>query len=143
MATLLDLAAQMRALNTKITGGSSGVQKAVALAVVDYLIDNTPVDTGAAVSNYHIGAGTGPQAPYAPGEKGSTAEANRAAAKAAAHAAIAAAPDGSPIVISNPVEYVAYLNDGTTEHPPQLFVERAIAAGREIVGSFKLGITRG
>lgn len=143
MATLRDLAAQMRALNSQVVGGSSGVQKAVAVVVVDYLIDNSPVDTGTAVSNYHIGAGTAQQAPYAPGEKGSTAEANRAAAKAAAHAAIAAVPDGSPIVISNPVEYVGYLNDGTTEHPPQLFVERAIAVGRGVVGAFKLGITRG
>ena len=62
----------------------------VARAALKVLIEKAPVDTGQLVSNYRVGLGrSAPRAqidPYAPGKKGSTAGANRAAAYAAAAA---------------------------------------------------------
>lgn len=147
MATLLQLATRMRALSARLPTIADEAKKVVATAMLDSLLDNTPADTSTLVSNWQVG--TGPisvvRPAYAEGKGGSTRETSIGAARGAGHAVIEAIAPGKPIVISNPVPYARYVNDGTSQHAPLLFVEKARLVGRLAGSAFKrsIGINRG
>jgi hypothetical protein len=109
----------------------------VALHIIQDLIAVTPVDTGWAISNWQISAS--PVAfvrpAYFPGEKGSTATANRSAAYAAAVQALSIIPDGVPIYIGNAAPHIRRLNEGHSAQAPVGFIERAVMIGQLASGA--------
>lgn len=147
MATLLDLAAQMRALSLEVPEAADALKRGVAIAMLDSVLQNTPVDTSRLVSNWRVSTGAiqAPTAAYVLGKGGSTRQASIAAARAAGVAAINAIPAGQPIVIYNSVDYARFLNDGTSEISARLFVEIALRVGAQLIqtAGLALGVKRG
>lgn len=134
MATLADLATELRKIANNVGNDASDVSREVARAIAHDVIDHTPVDSGETVSCWEIGIGAPPVAKrgaFVPGKAGSTAAANRQAAKAACDAALDTpkAP-GTSIFISNAGDAIAFLNGGSSQQEPAGFVERGIIVGR-------------
>lgn len=105
--------------------------RATALAVDQAVVLATPVDKGRARSNWLVEldapARTTIEA-YSPGQKGSTSEANTAAALAQGRATVAAY-DGNrnkSIAISNNLSYIDALNNGKSQQAPAGFVDKAV-----------------
>lgn len=141
MASLSDLAVRMRKLAKRYDSIGSEIAVKTALAIIDDVIDHTPVDKGDTVSSWSVGYGSPPEASrtaFAPGRKGSTAEANREAAKIAAHAILAAPKrPGVPIFISNASDAIVFLDGGSSSQEPAGFVARSILIGRQFVAGFR------
>lgn len=133
--TLLDLANEVEGLGLIVKLRSRELTKFVALRMLEYLVDVTPVDTSQALSNWRVAvAGTGygalPIPAYVPGEGGSTKEASAQAAIAAGRAALKGAVVGKPIAIINVVPYIGRLNEGSSQQAPAGFVERSLIVGK-------------
>ncbi len=94
----------------------------------------TPVDTGKARSNWQVGVGApaeGVVSPYAPGKRlgiGETGNANGAIN--AGMAVIRYSDPDQPLFISNNVEYIGKLNDGSSAQSGAQFIERAFDRAR-------------
>jgi hypothetical protein len=146
VATLRALAIQMRALAKEVPVAVNELRHQTASAALDSLIDNSPADTSTLISNWRVtdGAPEPPISAYSLGRLGSTREASAASARAAGQAAIAAILPGKPIVIYNSVPYARYVNDGSSDRAPHLFVEKALIVGNNIAKSIglKLGVRR-
>lgn len=102
--------------------------------IIRDLLFSTPVDTSEAVSNYFatlssVTARVIP--PRVEGKGGSSREASINAALAQALSEIDKAQPGTPIYITNHVEHLVYLNDGTSSQAPAGFVEAAVFRGRK------------
>lgn len=118
----------------KIKRTSSQKVQSVAKEVLRDLVESTPVDTSAALSNWQVGLG----APvgsvidaYALGEKGSTQGLSSAEAIAVGATKIASHEAGQVIYISNNADYIEDLNNGRSPQQAQPgFVERAVERGR-------------
>ena len=104
----------------------------VALAMIRALIDSTPVDTSAALSNWRVSDGPLGDAirAHVPGEKRSTQGASAAVALAEAERAIQAGKHANALVIFNSIPYIRRLNEGSSSQAPAGFIEKAILAGR-------------
>lgn len=100
------------------------------LVIDQVLVTSTPVDTGRARSNWVVGAGPSTRAinAYAPGAGGSTGGANTEAALQQARNFLSST-DVSVIYISNNLEYIQYLNEGSSAQAPAGFIEAAVEAG--------------
>lgn len=127
----------MRKRGQQITRNAGRTVRRVATTVDTRLVEDTPVDTGEARSNW-LGSldiplsGTIP--PYAPGRNlGLSETANAGAAKAQARAAIRGFRLGknSAIVLVNNVGHIGFLNDGSSQQMGAQFVQRAVQAGRK------------
>lgn len=124
----------MGQLGARVTTGADRIVRATALAVDQAVVVATPVDKGRARSNWLVEldapARTTVEA-YAPGEGGSTASANTAAALAQGGATIAIynGDHNRSIAISNNLPYIGALNSGSSLQAPAGFVEKAIQAG--------------
>lgn len=134
MGTLQQLATEVRTIATNAGKIGSDTARKVARAIAHDVIEHTPVDEGDTVSSWSVGIGAPPLAnrrAFIPGKAGSTAGANRQAARAAANAILDApkAP-GVPIFISNGSEAIEFLNNGSSRQEPAGFIERAIVIGR-------------
>lgn len=117
-----------------------------ALAIHATVVMATPVDTGRARSNWHIGLGAPPDAgneePFVPGgEGGSNGAANAQMSIAAAKAAVSDRRPGQAIFISNNLPYIGRLNEGWSAQAPAGFVEKAVANGVETVRGMGLRLT--
>lgn len=113
----------------------------LALAVQRELIMNTPVDTGAAISNWTLaldGPSVHPYSPYAPGSHGSTRQLNIGKAYAQAMAAISDRRPGQTIFISNSLNYITKLNNGSSRQAPSGFVQTAVMVGTSSVRGVKV-----
>lgn len=131
---LLSLAKQLDGLTDQLTDAGNELKKEVAGVIIRDLLYTTPVDTSKAVSNYRADLGAsnpGVIGPFSPGQGGSTRDASISAALAEAMANISKAQPGQPIFISNYVEYLQYLNDGTSKQAPAGFVEKSVFLGRK------------
>lgn len=107
-----------------------------ASAMLQMLVDVTPVDESTALSNWQVGVGRPANAelpPYVRGSKGSTAGASRSAAIAEGLERIKKSQPGQPIYLSNLVPYIRRLNQGWSAQAPAGFVDRALMLGREII----------
>lgn len=117
----------------------NAIVKAAGRAIAYTVIDNTPVDTGEARSNWLLSLGQpmrGTIAPYQPYPKGSKGggsgigeSANAAGAKARANQVINARQPGQTLFIQNNVPYIGELNDGHSRQAPRLFVDVAVLTG--------------
>jgi hypothetical protein len=133
MATLRALASRLNKLaDTGLEERAAEYRARVALAIIRALIDNTPVDTTAALSNWRVSDGplAAAIAAHVPGEKGSTRGASAAVALAEAQRAIEAGKHARALVIFNTIPYIRYLNEGSSSQAPAGFIEKAILAGR-------------
>jgi hypothetical protein len=133
----------MKNLQRNIEVSTNEIAKDVALELVKILVNRTPVDTSTALSNWQVGinrpvGSTIP--PHFPGIGGSSAGSSRAATIAKATAMIASKKPGQPIYVSNLLDYIEDLNDGTSRQAPKGFVEMAIDAAKQRVAKAKLKI---
>lgn len=140
MSDLRTLAARMNRLANDLDVRSSNVAIAVAAAVVTDLIQNTPVDTSKALSNWVVSLGSksgAVLAPFVPGSAGSSQGASQSQAVAAAVRILTTKTPGQSIWISNNLPYIRRLNDGYSKQAPAGFVERALLVGRYTVKRVK------
>lgn len=112
-------------------------KKAVAIEILKNLIFSTPVDTGRARNNWFVGLGSpirkvniGTES--ASQEKSGQAQLNRGNAK------ITKANLGQDIFLSNNLNYIVKLNNGSSAQAPAGFVERAVQAGLNLLRVLKL-----
>lgn len=83
--------------------------------------DVTPVDTGAAISNWQIGINTSPSSvlpPHVPGKFRSSALENLNATIQAGTSIIDSSKPGDALHIVNNIEYITDLNDGSSSQAP-------------------------
>lgn len=127
-----DFLARMKARGKQCVENTNEVVKQVALAVDGQVVTPSPIDTGRFRSNWLVSLDapvTIVIEPYYPGENGSTAGANTAAAIAQANAVISTRKPGQDIWISNNLPYAQRLNEGYSPQAAANFVEQGIKAG--------------
>lgn len=138
--TLLDLAERLEAKADAIKEDTNDAKIGAATAMLDYLIDATPVDESTAESNWQIGVGRPVMSEipaYAVGKAGSTAGISAAAAKAAGREALKSVRPGQAVYLSNLLPYIRRLNAGSSKQAPAGFVEGAIVIGRQFIDTVK------
>jgi hypothetical protein len=147
-----DLAAFCYGLPAKIKVATNERKKTVVLDIENNLTQMTPIDTGAAISNWQVTVGapaSEPIDPYVPSTAGAYdhhgigdghgGAANAAAAMDVARANIAGVTQGETIYIANVVDHIGFLNeDGRSPQAQPGFVERAIMLGRDTADRAKL-----
>lgn len=132
--TLADLADDLEKLAAQLPQeATSNLSAQVAETVFSYLLSETPVDTGKAISNWRVSL----NAPnhdllpaYYPGQKGSTQSINQQAALEEAQRVLSTKKPGDAIYISNPLPYIQSLNDGSSTQNPGGFVEASVLLAR-------------
>lgn len=113
----------------------------ITLEILKDLLNNTPVDTSRAISNWRVSL-TGPIRneiePYVEGQNGSTK--NIAIANAIGEAAgiLAARRVGQPIYLGNAVPYIVQLNQGSSRQAPAGFIDAAFYRARLTQGAIRL-----
>jgi hypothetical protein len=96
----------------------------LTLAVNEKLVETTPVDTGYARASWIPSVGSPSSA------TGGSESAPSSAAATSGQAQVATNPDlRRTLHITNNVDYIQKLNDGSSSQQPALFVERAIMDG--------------
>ena len=145
MATSQNLnqfASRMRLRALQVSEGVDNVGKRAALAVDQAVVLATPVDTGRARSNWIVTTGApsgGTRGPFSPGSKLGLGEVgNASAAIAEGRAVINSKAPKQAIFISNNVNYIAELNNGSSRQAPKNFVNRAVRQGAEEVRNIKI-----
>lgn len=120
MATAEIFARRMRAIAKGIEENSSVAVIKTAALINQTVVLATPVDTGRARGGWQIGIGFSPRGfntPMDPNGSG-TVSANRLK--------IGRRRSGQTIHIANNVEYIGFLNDGSSAQAPAGFVELAV-----------------
>lgn len=141
MADLRQLAANMRRYARELPQRANALAKEVSITILNDLVNITPVDTSAAISNWQVNAGsmpTGTIQPYFPGFRGSTVSQSVSATLEAGLSEIAFKQPGQPLHITNNLDYIIDLNDGSSKQAPANFVERAVLLG-DVAASKGLG----
>lgn len=143
MAGLDEFAKRIDRIAVRVEGNVGKAVKDCASAVARSVISNTPADTGRARSNWIAqldAAFDGLFPARAPGEKGSTGEANAAAAIEAAERVIKMYDIGknASIHITNNLPYIGALNDGHSKQAPADFVKLAVMDGLATVRGAKV-----
>jgi hypothetical protein len=109
---------------------------AAALAIVRELAYATPVDTSTALSNWEVTLGSPTsfsRSAYFFGDRGSTYQRSAAATFIAAQISLKEKRPGQTIWITNNIEYISDLNEGSSPQEPAGFFERAIAVGIKVL----------
>lgn len=156
--TLGDLAKQMRELAVNIPLRANDLKKNVTRTINFDLLQTTPVDTGLAVSNWQVqldSAATEPREAFVPtpegymkqkdgirnwthrGDPEVTRQANIEPALELANQTIESATPEQTIHITNVLPYIQALDEGHSAQA-QLFVDRAIILGRDLVSRANL-----
>lgn len=131
--TLATLATRFRKLADDIPKKANDRTKQCAIAVLDDLTWNTPVDVSTALSNWQVGIGSpvsGEVPAHIPGFMGSTRGASVRANIELGRRRIEARQPGQPIYLSNLLPYIRPLNDGHSSQQAAGFVQRAVMVGR-------------
>jgi hypothetical protein len=118
----------MFALSRNVVENANEIVKSVARTFVRTVIDETPVDTGKAISNWKVGLDYEPRGESpstVPGKHGSTASDNRSAAFSRCEARINGRQTGQTIYVANTAQYIDLLNGGRSDQTPAGFVDRA------------------
>lgn len=127
---LLDLAKRMDKLADSLPAIANDIVKAYVPHLALELIDNTPVDTSAALSNWQVGLGQPVREfidAHTPGEFGTTRiQSGRQAYQLAKFAADLGKP-GQAYWLSNNAPYIIDLNNGTSKQAPVMFIQKTIA----------------
>jgi hypothetical protein len=102
-------------------------------AMLKELVNVTPVDTSAALSNWQVGVGSPPivvTPAYVQGSRGSSKGASAARALDIGNALIATVKPGQPLFLSNSIAYIGDLNRGTSPQFGGGFIARALIVFR-------------
>lgn len=132
-----ELRKELRVIQKKI----DFIVKDVANTVLESLVDNTPVDTSQALSNWIVtidGPGFGTRAAFVLGKGGSSKAASASQTVSVGKAVIGLKRPGESIFITNNLDYIEQLNAGTISAQPGQFVEKAVAAGLQKLAIAKL-----
>jgi len=141
MKTLADLADKMKKTAANLNLEVSRCTIEAARVIHHNLTEATPVDTSTALSNWDISVGTlngERHEAWFYGKKGSTKLRSMNAANIEADVRLKTKKANQSIFISNSVDYIKNLNDGSSKQEPAGFVERAILLGRKSVQNFKM-----
>lgn len=128
--------ARMRELGTRVATNADRLVKDVAVVTEVVLVRTTPIDTGRAISNWRIGVGS-PAAgiidAHAPGLSGSTFETNADVTIALAKAEISQYREGQDLHITNNLEYISDLDNGSSVQAPTGMSAQAVLIGAAVV----------
>lgn len=131
--SLNQLARDMRRLRLRVSAIGNRATKQAAIVALEYLVNNTPVDTTQALSNWRVGIG-GPVQGIIParvrGIAGVTRSASAAVTIAEGRQRINSRKPGQPIHITNNLRYIEGLNNGTISNQASGFVQGAIVRAR-------------
>jgi len=130
-----------------LPGEVNRVMKRVGLAVHQTIVLATPVDTGAARSNWRVNlnAPSGDVVqPYSPGRKLGLGESSNAQG-AITHGqnVIGRRKPSQDIVIDNNLGYIGDLNSGTSAQAPAMFVETAIDTASHAIQNIRIDTGKG
>lgn len=133
MATPEQFARRISQLGERVVRETDRIVRRSALAADQAVVIGTPVDTGRAKSNWLVAIDAPARTTipaYDPGEKGSTSGSNTSAALAQGRIAIRGYQGGinRAIAISNNLDYIGELNDGSSRQAPKRFVQKAVQA---------------
>lgn len=117
------------------------LHRKVAIAVHQAVTIATPVDEGRARSNWLVGIGrargeTIP--PYNPGRRGSTAGPNTQQSINAARSAVGTHAPGRDIHVTNNLDYIQFLNQGSSAQAPANYVQTAALQAAAAVGGARI-----
>lgn len=134
MDRLEDFAKRMNRIAVQVESNVEQAVRDCAKAVTKSVVENTPVDTGRAKSNWvvQLDAPFSGQLPaHVPGVGGNSAEANSLAAIDRGLAVIDRynVERNSSIHITNNLPYIGALNDGHSKQAPAGFVRTAVMEG--------------
>lgn len=132
MATFKQFSKRIRIIGDGIPEKVNKLVKRVALVVDQALVTSTPVDTGAARSNWVVRINEPNQGtidPYVSGSGGSSGNANAAAALEQGKRVILPRKNEQEIHITNNLPYIKRLNNGHSAQAPAGFVQMAVTVG--------------
>jgi Bacteriophage HK97-gp10, putative tail-component len=134
MGSLDDFAKRMSRIAVAVEANAERAVKDVSREVARAAIEATPVDTGMARSNWQTGLDAAPIGVLPariPGEKGSTGDANSAAAMSACEPAIDDfdVTRNREVHITNNAPHIGALNDGHSTQAPADFARLAVREG--------------
>lgn len=141
MATAAQFARRMKQYSVAVGRNSVQLTNKVSQAVHSYVANNTPVDTGQAISNWIVSIGapsTVSHGPYVPGQFGSTRSANISATLSQGKSALANRRYGQIVYISNVLPYITALNDGWSKQAPAGYVQSAALSALRSLKEVKL-----
>ena len=140
---LNDLGKTFDRLPAKIKTAANQAAVSISTVVVNDLTVATPVDTTEALSNWIVTLGSPSSSvigPHAPGFRGITKKASAARTNSLAVAILANKKPGQIVYITNNVDYIGLLNNGSSSQAPAGFVQRAVLLGRLLARGFKLNL---
>lgn len=143
MKTLLDLASDIEKLEERIPLAANQIKIATTAAIHGFLLEDTPVDTSKALSNWVVTADDPWRIEieaHHEGVLGSTQEQSIASAKVAARQQYARVKPGESLFISNNAHYIGDLNNGSSRQAPAGFIEASILKARKLAKNFKLSL---
>jgi len=142
MSSLSEFARRMSVRADNVPREVNKVKRQAALAVDQAVVLGTPVDTGTARSNWIVSLDEPTdrtQGAYVPLEGGDMGErSNAKAALAQGQGAIAQSQPEQDIHITNNLDYIVPLNEGSSAQAPAAFVEEAVNAGVNAVKRAKV-----
>lgn len=144
MSDLNGFEKRMKLIAKGVSNETDRLVRKVALAVDASVVLATPVDTGRARSNWIVNLGTassGVIEPRNPGLGGSTAGPNARDAIEQGKAVVATYKAGQEIHITNNLDYIKKLNEGSSAQAPDGFIEEAVQAGVKTIGDSRVIIT--
>lgn len=131
----------MEALAEKIEVANSERAIKVTMAMLDYLVYKTPVDTSTALSNWQVSLGA-PNSlfinAYVPGFLGYTQAPSAREALEVAKRILETKKPGQTIWLSNNAPYIMDLEHGTSKQAPAGFMSGALMLGRQMASEFKI-----
>lgn len=138
---LLALSRRIQRIRKAIPKEANRIKTEVAEKVATDLIRVTPVDVSEALSNWQVSVNAPPRFPLPaiyPGQKGDTESASEGAAIEHAKRVLLDSLPGERLYVSNVVEHIVPLNNGTSTQEPAGFVERAVVMGRVVLRKARL-----
>lgn len=131
---LNDLANKLNNMNKQIKEDTNNKAIDFALDLLDELVENTPVDTSKAVSNWQVSI-ISPETreidAHILGSRGSSKDMSIEIVKMEAKNTLSAKKAGDSIFITNNADYIADLNNGTSTQAPAGFIEASIMRAKQ------------
>ena len=130
--SLTIFANEMRNIAAALTQNIPAMQREVAVNVVDFVANATPVDTGQASGNWKTTIGV----PTSAWDQGGSSGPGKSMADV--RNALRTLSIGQTVCIANNVPYIVKLNNGYSAQAPSLFVELATANALAQLGRYNL-----
>lgn len=129
MADFGSLAKKVRKASVAVSRNADKLVVEVANDILANVVSDTPVDKGDARSNWQVNLNSpaaGTRDAYVPGKKGSTALENIIASVEMGSKKVEAYVSGQTIHITNNLDYIGDLNNGSSKQAPPGFVQDAV-----------------